>query len=260
MSKNKKSILTTYNLNKSIKGTLVIKNLNLFIPKNKIIGIIGPNGAGKSTLINLISGFLFPDKGHIYYKNIDVSYKKMPERVKLGILRTFQETFLFDNLTVKQVLALYKYSENFNFKSLLNFINEKNLSEENFDVPKEVIKILDDLNINDVNEFFNKNCKELSFGQKKLLEFFRIFFKKNATLILLDEPVEGVNPLIREVIDKSIKKLSENKTIVFVEHDIDFVKNLADLVIVLYNGELLDVGKPKEVLEKEEIVKKYLSI
>jgi|APSaa5957512622_1039677.scaffolds.fasta_scaffold45583_2 branched-chain amino acid transport system ATP-binding protein len=239
-------MITIKKLKKSFGGLIAVNDLSLDIKKGKITAIIGPNGSGKSTLFNLITGVLQQDKGKIYLGKQNISKLSVEERSKKGISRTYQNVRIFDNLSIEDHLHLALIHK----EKLLPCLLKK---EEILDK-----KIDDTLKL--VGLSINKKtwARELSYGQKKLLTLATaIIYKHN--ILLLDEPVAGVHPTLRKKIKKILKNLgNQNETILIVEHDMGFVKNLADEIIVLDEGKLLARGPPKKVLNDPAVLEAYL--
>jgi branched-chain amino acid transport system ATP-binding protein/neutral amino acid transport system ATP-binding protein len=243
-------MLKVKNLKKYYGGIKAVDNCSFEIKKNKITGLIGPNGAGKSTLFNLISGFEKQESGDIYFNSKNIS-KKDPDTISnLGISRVFQKSRLFDNLTVFENLRVSIEEDNQDFFKSLVSSNKISKSEI-----KQINDVMQLLNISHIK---NKSCSELSFGQKRLVELARAILKPHS-LLILDEPVAGVQPKIRNKIMDIIKVLKKKgKTILLIEHDMFFTFKTCDEIIVLEKGKNIAKGTPKQIKNNQKVLDAYL--
>lgn len=247
------SFLVLENLSKHFGGNIVLDNVNLQLEEKELVALIGPNGSGKTTLFNIISGFLMPDRGKITFNGIKISGLSPNKIARLGITRTFQRIRLFRQLSVlDNVLLATKYVEGERlycalFQSqVMRYEEEKNI--------KKALEYLAFVGLYDKKDVLSEN---LSFGQRRLLEL-AMAFASNANLILFDEPTSGIFPETKAKIIKIIQKLNEDgKTILFIEHDMEFVMKLARRIIVLDHGKMIADGYPKEVLNNEPVLDAY---
>ena len=199
-------LLEVKNLKKTFGGLKAVDVEHLSFNKNELTSVIGPNGAGKTTFFDLVSGFQQGDTGEIYFKNKKIT-KTQPYKIsRLGLIRTFQLTKVFDRMTVLENLMFSGSSiknDSF-FQSILNTSSSKKYES---DLEERAFEIMQDLNIEKMSESY---ARELSGGQKKLLELGRSLMK-NPDLLLLDEPLAGVNPKLAEDLLEKIQKLIRSR-------------------------------------------------
>ena len=211
--------LEVTNLKKSFGGIKAVDVQSLNLNRNELTSIIGPNGAGKTTFFDLISGFQDSDEGKVYLNKKNITRSQPYSIARLGMIRTFQLTKVFDRMTVLENMMFSASSVNNDsfMKSLIRLpsqkTTEKNIKEKSFEIMK-------DLNI---DHMANSYARELSGGQKKLLELGRSIVN-DPSILLLDEPLAGVNPKLAEEILQIILNLSEKGiSILMVEHNIEAV-------------------------------------
>jgi ABC-type branched-subunit amino acid transport system ATPase component len=243
-------MLEVKNLTKYFGGVCAVSDCSFEIKKGKITALIGPNGSGKSTVFNLISGSIKADSGKIFFNNQDITNLPMEKISNLGISRMFQQARLFKNLSVSDNLLLALDNEDTKFWKNILGINK--ITEEK---KERVRKILKEFGI---LELENKPASDLSFGQKRLVELARTMFNPHQ-LLILDEPVAGVNPKIRQNIAKLLLKLKkQGETILLIEHDMVFTLELADGIIVLDAGKVIASGTPKKIKNNKLVLEAYL--
>jgi len=241
------SILYTKNVTKAFGGIKACDSIDLDVEKGQITALIGPNGAGKSTLFEIISGLQVLDSGEIYFAEKKITNGKAHNIASLGIARTFQQVRLFKNLQLKDhiELALDNEDEKF-FKNIFSKTEIDN---------SKLKSALDKVGLDKEPETL---ANDLSYGQRKLLDL-AIALAKPHELLMLDEPVAGVTPVLREQIKNILlKEKKEGKTIFFIEHDMTFVMDIADIVYVISQGKIIAKGKPKEIMQNKEVLEAYL--
>ena len=248
------NLISVNNLKKSFGGLKAVDVQDLSFKEGELTSIIGPNGAGKTTFFDLISGFQDADSGSIFLKDKDISNAQPYKIARMGMVRTFQLTKVFDRMTVMENL-LFSGSNIKNDSFLRSFIklNSQKLYESN--LREKANEIMNDLNI---GHMANSYARELSGGQKKLLELARSIINE-PEILLLDEPLAGVNPKLAEDILSLIAKLSDSGiTILMVEHNIEAVMKISERIVVLAEGSLIADGIPNEIRTDSNVIEAYL--
>lgn len=242
------AILEVRDVYKDFKGLEVLLGINLAIEKGERHSIIGPNGAGKSTLFNLITGKYKPSNGRIIFKGEDITGWSPFKINRGGLARSFQIINIFPNMTVFENMRnaiLSKTGMRFNMISLLKGLNK---------IQDEANDFLETLGLMELSGI---PAGELSYGQQRALEI-GLTLATDPELILLDEPTAGMSTDETREAVRLIDKITEGKTLVIVEHDMDVVFSISDRVTVLYYGEVLATGSPQEIREDQEVKKAYL--
>lgn len=248
------NLISVNNLKKSFGGLKAVDVQDLSFKEGELTSIIGPNGAGKTTFFDLISGFQNADSGSIFLKDKDISNAQPYKIARMGMVRTFQLTKVFDRMTVMENL-LFSGSNIKNDSFLRSFVklNSQKLYESN--LREKANEIMNDLNI---GHMANSYARELSGGQKKLLELARSIINE-PEILLLDEPLAGVNPKLAEDILSLITKLSDSGiTIIMVEHNIEAVMKISERIVVLAEGSLIADGIPNEIRTDNNVIEAYL--
>ncbi|WP_226617705.1 ABC transporter ATP-binding protein [Cytobacillus firmus] len=245
-----KNILETKNLSVSFGEHDVIKEVNLEIERGKLTSIIGPNGAGKTTLFNLLSGQIPPTKGEIYFKKDNITKLSVPLRARRGIGRSFQLTNIFPELTVLENIRLAIQSSSKDYYSIFPRLSSMSRQQDEAKAAMERCMLSGKEDV---------LAQDLAHGEKRKLELAMLLALKTE-LLLLDEPTAGISieeiPAILEVIE-NIKK-EGMYTIVLIEHKMEMVMHLSDTLVVLFNGELLASGNPREIIKDQRVQTAYL--
>ena len=212
----------------------ILKDLSLSLEKGKIYALMGSNGAGKTTLFNLITGFIKPQSGEIFFAEKNLNHLQPYKTNLLGISRTFQDLRIITKLSVKENIIL-SMKEN-PTDSVLNALLPQSIH-------RNVNKMLEQKADEIIQQFFlgevqNSLASEISYGQQKLLTL-ACCVANGASLLLLDEPVAGIQPEYRNKIATLIKQLKEQgKTILLIEHNTDFIADVADQIFFLHEGKI----------------------
>ena len=246
--------LEVTNLKKSFGGIKAVDVESLNLNRNELTSIIGPNGAGKTTFFDLISGFQESDEGKVYLNNKNISKSQPYAIARLGMIRTFQLTKVFDRMTVLENMMFSASTVNNDsfLKSLAKLPSQKTTEKKIRDKSFEIMKELN------IDHMANSYAREMSGGQKKLLELGRSIIN-NPSVLLLDEPLAGVNPKLAEEILQIILNLAgKGISILMVEHNIEAVMKISDRVIVLAEGKVIADSTPENIRTDEKVIEAYL--
>lgn len=237
-----------------IPTKLILDDIDLSLKQGNIYALMGANGAGKSTLFNIISGFIKPKKGEIFFNHNNITHSKPFKRNILGIGRTFQDLRLITTLTVKENIHL-AFKNKLSDKWYNTFIPSSKLLEQEKELEETTKKILDLFNLVDVQ---NNLASEISYGQQKFLTI-ACCVANDAQLILLDEPVAGINPVFREQLTTVLKDLKQKgKTILLIEHNTDFISQVADSILFLNNGKITQYATMDEMKRDSNVINAYM--
>ncbi len=248
-------ILKVKDVTMKFGGVTAINNLSFGVKSGEIFGLIGPNGAGKTTIFNIITGNYKQTEGEVFFLHESISGIKPNEIVKKGIARTFQNIRLFKSMSVlDNVLIGFHNQANYTFiESILRlpryFSNEKRLKQA-------AMEILERFGI---AKYADYNATALSYGNQRKVEIARALATE-PKLLLLDEPAAGMNPIETEDLSNIIRDIKEEfgLTVLLIEHDMKFVNNMCDKVLVLDYGEEIFEGKPADAIVNEKVIAAYL--
>ena len=234
-------------------GALVaVDNVDYVLHENEIAGIIGSNGAGKTTFFNLLTGYFRPDEGAILYKGADVTHLTPQARVDLGMMRTFQLTSTFENLTVSDnlVLAYFRAHRRSSLFDLLTNTRKRHRHDE------RIVRTLETFNLQDVAD---RLVTHLSLGEKRRLEIAMAVLAEPKVL-LLDEPLAGLaESEIRSVLDVLLRHAGR-QTILIVEHKISQVRDFVQRLTVMHEGKIIAEGGYEECLRHPAVRRSYWQI
>jgi ABC-type branched-subunit amino acid transport system ATPase component len=235
------------NLAKHFEGVKAVDDVSVRFEAGCITGLIGPNGSGKSTLVDLLTGFLPADKGMVYIQNqAGVNSINSSKNHAFGISRTFQDARLFEQMTVLDNILVVLTN-----RSVLRSLFERH-AESHLKQSKEVLKKVG------LWKKRGELAKNLSYGQRKLLGIGRAL-AMNGDVYFFDEPLSGLFPEMVATVKTVLQELKEGgKTVILIDHNMDFIRNLCDTVVVLDSGKVLAQDKPDKVLAKKEVIAVYL--
>jgi branched-chain amino acid transport system ATP-binding protein len=246
-------IIVADGVKRTFGGLTAVDVEHLEIPRGAITALIGPNGAGKTTLFNLLTGFDKPNAGSWSYDGRDLAHVPAHKVARMGLVRTFQLTKALGRLSVIENMKLGRpgqVGERF-WLSLVPALWRSQDQEIERQADQLLAKFKLDTKRDDL-------AAGLSGGQKKLLEMARALMT-NPTLVMLDEPMAGVNPaLTQSLLDHILDLKDEGMTVLFVEHDMHMVRHIADWVIVMAEGRVVAEGAPDEVMRNPAVIDAYL--
>ena len=243
-------ILETRKLTKEFKGFVAVSDVNLRVKRGAIHALIGPNGAGKTTVFNLLTKFLSPTTGSIHYNGHDITAEKPAQVARKGMVRSFQISAVFPHLSVLEnvrVALQRRLTNSFHFwkseKSL------ESLHERAHELLKEV----------DLDAYADSVTAELPYGRKRALEI-ATTLALEPELMLLDEPTQGMGHEDIGRVTELIQRVSKNRTILMVEHNLSVVENLSDTITVLQRGSVLAEGSYETVSQNPQVLEAYVGV
>ena len=243
-----KKCLEVESLTKRFGGLTALDEISLHINEAEIIGLIGPNGSGKTTLFNCVTGFLKPDNGRIFLREVNITGREPHKIIQEGVSRTFQITRVFPELTVMEnILISIRHKEESRIRSIYK--------KSNRDEIKKASELLEFIGIAELSD---QPGGELSYGQQKLLQLASSLMQ-DPSVVLLDEPTAGVNPtLINKIMDR-IREANEEfgTTFLIIEHNMDVIMGISHRIYVLASGEVLREGTPDEVRNDPKVLEAY---
>jgi len=243
-----KNILELKGIYKDFEGLQVLSDINLEIREGERHAVIGPNGAGKSTLFNLITGKYSPSKGRVYLKGADITGANPFKPNRMGMARSFQITNIFRTMTVFENVRSAILSKN---KIRYDLLSRLSKMEE---IHSQTEKVLGEIGLLGRKD---NTAGELSYGQQRALEI-GLTIATDPELILLDEPTAGMSSEETREAVKLIERVTEGKTLIIVEHDMEVVFKIANRISVLYYGQVLASGLPEEIRNDPKVKDAYL--
>ncbi|MDP1714514.1 MAG: ABC transporter ATP-binding protein [Anaerolineales bacterium] len=247
------ALLEIQNLTKSFYGIPAVDHLNLSIERGEVTGLIGPNGSGKTTIFNCITRHLESDEGVILFKGKDITHTA-PYRLALsGLTRTFQTIRVFSELTVLEnlLVALQQHQEDSVISRLLRSPSIRKFERVAREKADEALEFVELTYVRDLK------AGHLSYGQRKLLALASCFVFE-PDIILLDEPTAAVNPTMINKIKEHIRILNQKGiTFFIIEHNMEFIMDLARRIIVLEQGQKIAEGEPRDIQTNEMVLEAY---
>jgi ABC-type branched-subunit amino acid transport system ATPase component len=244
-----------HDLSRDFGGVHAVDGLSFELAPGQVTGLIGPNGAGKSTALKLIAGAIRPGAGQVVVDGVNVAGRHAHTVARLGVIRTFQHTSEFARLTVLENLLTAAPGQPGDSLggALLGRRHSRARQRELLD---EAWSLLADFGLTDAADSY---AGKLSGGQRRLVEIMRALMARPRVL-LLDEPMAGVNPTLRLTIEQHLQRLREDGlTMLMVEHELASVERVCDSVIVMAQGKVLATGTMAELRRNEEVVSAYLT-
>jgi branched-chain amino acid transport system ATP-binding protein len=241
-------ILETRGLTKEFRGFVAVKDVTLRVQRGTIHALIGPNGAGKTTCFNLLTHFLVPTRGHISFNGRNITGSKPADIARLGLVRSFQISAVFPHLTVLENVRIAlqrKRGRSFDFwrsEAVLARFDER---------ARELLEAVG------LTGFADTTAVELPYGRKRALEI-ATTLALDPEMMLLDEPTAGMGHEDIDRISSLIKRVSANRTVLMVEHNLSVVEHLSNRITVLARGEVLAEGDYASVSENPDVIQAYM--
>jgi branched-chain amino acid transport system ATP-binding protein len=241
-------ILETRALTKEFKGFIAVSGVDLKVRRGEIHALIGPNGAGKTTCFNLLTKFLAPTRGQILFEGHDITGEKPAQIARRGVIRSFQISATFPHLTALEnvrVALQHKLGVSFHFwrsERVLDQLNER------------ALELLDTVGLRDAAEIVTV---ELPYGRKRALEI-ATTLAMDPTMMLLDEPTQGMGHEDVELVTQLIKKVAAKRTVLMVEHNMNVIASIADTITVLARGSVIAEGRYEEVSRNPQVLQAYM--
>jgi branched-chain amino acid transport system ATP-binding protein len=252
--KNRNTLLEIEGLTKYFGGLAAVNELDLSLYEGEIFGLIGPNGAGKTTVFNLISGVLKPTHGRIRFKEEDISYLKPNKVAEKGLVRTFQANVLFPEFSIMDNVIIGCHLQ-VKTGMILDLFNTKSVQKRRSDIVEKAMEVIGFVGL---REFSMELAKNLPHGHQRMLGI-GIALAASPKLIMLDEPVTGMNVEEKEEMMNLIKRIRERGvTVLLVEHDMRVVMGICDRIAVLNFGIKIAEGMPEAIQKDESVIEAYL--
>jgi len=242
------NILETKGLYHDFKGLEVLFDVNLEVKEGERHAVIGPNGAGKTTLFNVITGTYQPRRGQVFFKGKEITGARPHELTRIGMGRSFQITSTFNRLTAFQNIRLAVLSKRGIRFQMLRKVDRME------DITRETDEVLKRINLDRERDM---PAGVLSYGKHRSLEI-SLALATDPDLVMLDEPTAGMSRDETHYAVELIRRLTEGKTAVIIEHDMDVVFSLADRITVLHYGQILATGPPVEIRQNQAVKDAYL--
>jgi ABC-type branched-subunit amino acid transport system ATPase component len=247
-------LLSVQGVSKRFGGLDALKEVTFSVYRDQIKALIGPNGAGKTTLFNIVSGSYRPTEGRVLFTDVDVAGKSPHRICRMGIGRTFQQSLVFDDMSVVENVAVGRYSRTKAgvLSAALTLPRHRREEAETFKAAHEALRRVG------LDHLAEEPAENLPMGERHLLEIARALASE-PRLLLLDEPAAGLNDDETERLADTVRKIrDEGVTVLLVEHDMTFVMDISDEVVVLDYGRKIAEGPPLMIQNNEEVIKAYL--
>lgn len=250
------ALLELKNIKKTFGSLVALDKINLDVSQGEVLGIVGPNGSGKTTLLNVISGYYRPTEGEVLYKGRKIGGLRPDRIAAAGIVRTFQQNVIYwDALTYEHILRASYLTARTNLWE--SFINARSYVAEEQKIQSQVMEIIRTFGL---MEYVDKPAASLPHGTQRSLGM-AMALAAQPDLLLLDEPLAGMDSSETELVARNIQKIIERGvTVMMVEHNIKSVIRLCPRIIVLNFGNKIADGKPDEVLTRQDVVEAYLGV
>jgi len=246
-------MLQVENVSCHFGGLVALDNVSLQVREDEVVGLMGPNGAGKTTLFNIMTNFLPPTKGKVYFKGEEITHLRPHEIIRKGLARTFQNIRIFGRLTVLEnvEVAVPESREVGLWAGIFPTSGKRQVLE------RIKIKGMECLELIGLSKMRERKASSLNFGQQRLLGIARALACQ-PDILLLDEPSSGLNQSETDLLAEVIRRIQrEEVAVLIIEHDIRMLMNLAGRLIVLDRGRKIMEGTPREVREEKAVIEAY---
>jgi ABC-type branched-subunit amino acid transport system ATPase component len=250
-------VLRVDQLTKDFDNLRAVDHCSFEVSQGLVFGLIGPNGSGKTTVFNLVTGFLQPTAGRIYFQGREITGLRPHQIGQLGIIRTFQLVRAFNRMTVMENLLMAPKNQA-GENCLLGVLRTAKVRRQEQEAIQRAADLLALVGLEKVADEY---CGNLSYAEQKMVEITRALMT-DPQLILLDEPASGINPtLVNQILDY-IRRLrdEQGKTFLVVEHDMRVIMNLCDRIAVLNYGQKIAEGTPAEISADSRVIDAYLGV
>ena len=241
-------VIETRGLTKEFHGFVAVSNVDLRVRRGQIHALIGPNGAGKTTFFNLLTKFLIPDRGQILYRGSDITFARPAEVARRGIVRSFQVSAVFPNLTVLENVRVglqRAFATSFHFwkhAATLGALDGR---------ARELLEQMQ------LGAYADMRAAELPYGRKRALEI-ATTLSVQPQLLLLDEPTQGMAHEDVERVSALIRQAARERTVLMVEHNMQVVARIADTITVLQRGQVIASGSYAQVACNPQVLEAYM--
>jgi branched-chain amino acid transport system ATP-binding protein len=248
VSANNDYIIETRGLTKGFRGFVAVSSVDLKVQRGHIHALIGPNGAGKTTVFNLLTKFLIPDQGQIFYRGEDITYARPAAVARRGLVRSFQVSAVFANLTVlENVRVALQRALATSFHFWRSAVSLSHLNARALELLGQV----------DLESLAQRRAAELPYGRKRALEI-ATTLAMEPDLLLLDEPTQGMGHEDVDRITQLIRQAAVQRTVLMVEHNMAVVSRIADTLTVLQRGQVIASGSYQDVSRNPQVLEAYM--
>ncbi|MBN1376167.1 MAG: ABC transporter ATP-binding protein [Dehalococcoidia bacterium] len=250
------ALLELKGVKKAFGSLMALDGIDLGVNKGEIVGIVGPNGSGKTTLLHVISGYYHPTEGQVIYKGENISGLRADKIAAKGIVRNFQQNMVYwDTVTLENIFRACYLSDKTNLWQ--SFFNTRPYVKEEM---AKLAKSQEIVNTFELNDYSLSLAVGLPHGKQRILSM-AMALAADPELLLIDEPLAGMDSAEVEVVSKSIRKIVEKGvTIMLIEHNIKSVMSLCSRLIVMDFGHKIADGEPQEVMKRKDVIEAYLGV
>lgn len=247
-------VLEAQQLKKRFGGLVAVQDCSLSIRSHQVTGLIGPNGAGKSTVLDLLSGVERQDDGHVLLRGKNIDRMSTHARARYGLIRTFQDPRVWPYLTTLENVLVVG-DANSGYSGWAAILRHKKVAARQ---AANIQRAMDVLTAVELEHMRDSRARELSGGQARLLAFARLAMAE-PEVVLLDEPLAGVNPILADRLQVLIREMAERgAAVLLVEHNMEAIEKVCDVVFVMSEGRLIGTGTWEDLRRSEAVVEAYL--